>query len=62
MVSIAMKENVKSGKYWYLITTIECVVCGRIDRYKERKYTPKPEDFSERVVIKQDMCDTCKYQ
>lgn len=49
----------KSEKYWYFISVIECPVCGDIETFKERKYTPKPEDSAERHSYEQkyDWCE-----
>ena len=35
-------------KYWYFTTTYSCVLCGTETKYKERKYTPKPENPGDR--------------
>lgn len=35
-------------KYWYRLTTHACPICGSEHRYRERMYTPKPEDAAER--------------
>ena len=35
-------------KYWYLFTYYECPLCGYGEEYKERQYTPKPEDAKDR--------------
>jgi hypothetical protein len=45
--------------YWYLITIDECPVCGRNKTYRERRYTPKPVEPSERYSYEQhyDWCD-----
>jgi hypothetical protein len=43
-------------KYWYKFFTEECVVCGEIIEWKERMYTEKPVDASERYEYKQYAC------
>lgn len=51
--------NTKTGKYWYLIIRHECPVCGRGTTYKERQYSPKPEDPMKTRVYEQhfDWCE-----
>lgn len=39
--------------HWYRITVHECPICGDIKRYRERMYTPKPEDPMERFIWRQ---------
>ena len=46
-----MKKN-----YWYLSQVIECPVCGRVDEFKERRYTEKPKDKKDRYNYKQEYC------
>jgi len=43
-------------KYWYLFNIIECPVCGRIDKYKERKYCERPSNKSSRYHYRQEYC------
>jgi hypothetical protein len=45
-----MKEKEKKPKkgYWYKFFYEECVLCGAHYEWKERQYTPKPEDIAER--------------
>ena len=43
-------------KYWYFIYTKECVLCGKTDTYRERRYTPKPETPELRYKYEQDAC------
>lgn len=47
------------GKYWYLIVYAECPVCGRDYSYRERQYTPRPEDPQQRhrYEVHYDWCD-----
>lgn len=42
-------------RYWYRITIYECPICGHSFEYRERMYTPKPVDRSERV---EELVDT----
>ena len=41
-------------KYWYMRFIGECPVCGRDKGYRERRYTPRPENASERVTYLSD--------
>ena len=45
--------------YWYFIRIVECPVCGRDEEYRERRYTPRPDDANERHSYEQhyDWCD-----
>lgn len=42
--------------YWYKIYQVECVLCGHSDEWRERMFTPKPEDAKERYDYRQDAC------
>lgn len=46
-------------KYWYKITIHACPLCGREKVYRERQYTPKPKDDSERYAYSEhfDWCE-----
>ena len=35
-------------KYWYFIWYGECPVCGAPKGYRERRYTPRPTNITER--------------
>lgn len=35
-------------KYWYFFSIWECPLCGHSKMYKERRYTPKPENYQDR--------------
>lgn len=50
-------EKPYKAPYWYYYTTYECVLCGRTERHKERKYTPKPENHMQRGEYHQDACE-----
>lgn len=54
------KEN-KKQKYWYHTTIYECVLCGKQTKYRERRYTTKPEDYAERYEYNQEACNNCWY-
>lgn len=45
-------------KYWYKFYYSECVLCGSHREYKERRYTKKPKDPSERHEFSQYACDS----
>ncbi len=45
------------GKYWYLFTHEECVLCWKFRVYKHRMYSAKPEDPADRHVFVQFACD-----
>ena len=47
------------AKYWLFITHHYCPVCGGGHTYRERRFTPKPEDPNERVewVDAYDWCN-----
>ena len=49
-------EATKVMKYWYKIDIYECVLCGRTKTYRERKYTPRPDNANERIHFHQDGC------
>ena len=42
--------------YWYLTESWECVLCGRTHTYRERQYTPRPEDWLARNKRHDDAC------
>ena len=42
--------------YWYFTEVVSCVLCGKETRNKERRYTPKPDNPSERTVWREDAC------
>lgn len=50
--------SASSDKYWYRFTYSYCPVCGGGETYKERVYTPKPEDPAERHIY-EDAYDHC---
>lgn len=47
------------GKYWYKFYTEFCPSCGVEDSWKERRYTPKPEDPAERYSYSEVWCRCC---
>lgn len=51
------KENASTKrKYWYFTVIYECVLCGRREEYRERRYTEKPKDYNERNSYHQYAC------
>lgn len=52
-----MIQEAKPKKgYWYYTVTYECVLCGREEVYRERRYTPKPKEHGERFEYHQTAC------
>lgn len=45
------------GKYWYFITISECVMGDSHSEYRERRYTPKPENGADRYLYTEYFCD-----
>jgi hypothetical protein len=48
-------------KYWYFITYYVCVVCGREEEHRERRYGERPENPIDRHEIIDELCGNCKY-
>jgi len=46
-------------KHWYFITVYICPVCGREEEYRERRYTPRPENWEDRnkIIEEYNWCD-----
>ena len=42
--------------YWYKVYTEECVLCGKLDTWKERQYTVKPKDLQDHYHYEQTAC------
>lgn len=51
----------ENKKYWYCFYYTECPVCGSLDKWKERKYSEKPEDSQERYIYKQEYDHCLEY-
>jgi len=52
-----METHLRKKKgYWYFKTVYCCVLCGRETVYRERKYTPKPENPGDRQTWYDDAC------
>lgn len=45
--------------HWYFISTIYCPLCGRTETYRERRHTPRPDDYNDRheFLERYDYCD-----
>lgn len=43
---------------WYFVTEFYCPQCGSSDEYRERRYTPKPEDHRQRRTVR-EVWDYC---
>lgn len=52
----AVGHSTKDRRYWYFIYRRQCVLCGKCDENRERRYTPKPENSLERLEDRQDAC------
>lgn len=50
------QKNTSKCKYWYEVDIYQCVICGIERQYRERKYTPKPENYWERVHVHDEGC------
>jgi hypothetical protein len=55
---------IMNDKYWYLIITEECPVCGKSSVTRVRMYTEKPKDISERYNFNHvyDYCMEIEYE
>lgn len=49
-------DRVNQKPHWYKCYSTECVLCGRGDEWRERQYTPKPDDPMERHEYRQYAC------
>ena len=47
-VEKAKVQPVVSKKYWYFITEYICVLCNRINCYRERRFDEKPKNYWDR--------------
>jgi len=47
--------------HWYLVTTYYCVLCGKTEVFKERRYTPKPKRYEDRHNFHEHGCYSCQY-
>jgi hypothetical protein len=44
-------------KHWYFVYVRECPICGKTKESRERKYTAKPQDWHERMIVRWKSCD-----
>ena len=53
-----MIRQLQKRKYWVKRYEFYCPACGKNTVYRERRYTPKPKEYSERVEVKEqyDYC------
>jgi len=58
MTDVAEKVDKRKGKgkYWYFTTYRECVEGDSSREYRERRYTPKPENPEDRHSFEQYYC------
>ena len=49
-------SSADTHRYWYKWFCVECVLCGTVDAWKERQYTPKPTDDDKRMEYTQTAC------
>lgn len=54
--SAVVPKHPKGKGCWYHTTIVECVLCGRDDIYRERRYTIKPSNPSLRLDYSQTAC------
>ena len=52
----AVCSMANKGKYWYHTTIYMCVLCGRENKYRERRPMPKPEEHWKRIEVIEDAC------
>lgn len=48
--------EVVKKEHWYFIYLEECVLCGRIYEYRERRYGKKPSNWQETHEYKEYAC------
>jgi hypothetical protein len=51
-----MKKRKSLPKHCDFIYIDQCVLCGREEVDRERRYTPKPEDWTERIEFHDYAC------
>jgi hypothetical protein len=49
-------EGTSQRPCWYFITVWTCVLCGREDEIRERRYTPRPEHYGDRHEFIEEAC------
>ena len=50
------QEKAKTKPHWYKKTVYYCVLCGHEDVYRERMYTPRPEEYHQRIDVHETAC------
>lgn len=55
-VAVRAGASLKKRKYWYYISGTECVLCGRVVEYRERRYMKKPKQSSKRCNYEETAC------
>lgn len=53
---MAMTTTTQQRPYWYYVSEWECVLCGRTEIFRERRYTPKPIGRSARYEYHETAC------
>ena len=49
-------QDKTSPRYWYVTHVTECVLCGRSEIYRQRRYDDRPPDPVNRYVFEQFVC------
>lgn len=44
------------SEYWYFISVWACVLCGRTEEIRERRYGPRPERWEDRHEYVEGAC------
>lgn len=62
MEVVTAKRNeekiMKHPPHWYFITETYCVLCGRSEVERERRYTPRPDDWFKRHEFIEYACES----
>ncbi len=58
VIRMSELQNNNNGRleHWYFRYIDACPLCGRESEYRERKFSPKPEDPAERVKFTEVWC------
>ena len=51
-------RSVRMKPHWYFQTVYECVICGKTDIYRERRYGRKPVRHQQRYSYRAVGCDS----
>ncbi len=49
-------KKASKSKYWYKIDVYECLLCGVREEFRERKYTKRPTNRSDRLDYHESYC------